>query len=166
VVSFLILNISSSISSPSKDRGAPSKIKVNGADTTADDDLFHYMMQNFSPDVSSASSSNSVELSSKSETKQINKHHREKRFIWITKEKRVVLPPGTQLVLTPTLGKLYHDTKYCKIQTTVKCNIYCLFYLKMCFILYSHFDSHAFNALPTTWNRRQYNDIYSVYDRF
>lgn len=31
-------------------------------------------------------------------------HHREKRFIWITKEKRIVLPPGTQLVLTPTLA--------------------------------------------------------------
>ena len=114
VVSFLILNISSSISSPSTDRGASSKITVNGVDPTSDDDLFQYMMQNFSPDVSSASSSTSFELSSKSETKPINKHHRDKRFIWITKEKRVVLPPGTQLVLTPTLGKLYQDTKYWK----------------------------------------------------
>lgn len=29
---------------------------------------------------------------------------REKRLIWLTEEKRLVLPPGTQLVLTPTLA--------------------------------------------------------------
>ena len=41
------------------------------------------------------------------------------KFIWITKEKRIVLPPGTQLVLTPTLGKkslhfidLHHSIAY------------------------------------------------------
>ena len=31
-------------------------------------------------------------------------HSRDKRFIWMTEEKRLVLPPGTQLVLTPTLA--------------------------------------------------------------
>ena len=31
-------------------------------------------------------------------------HRREKRFLWMTHEKRMVLPPGTQLVLTPTLA--------------------------------------------------------------
>jgi len=31
-------------------------------------------------------------------------HHREKRFLFLTDEKRIVLPPGTQLVLTPTLA--------------------------------------------------------------
>ena len=29
---------------------------------------------------------------------------RQKRFLWMTQEKRLVLPPGTQLVLTPTLA--------------------------------------------------------------
>lgn len=33
-----------------------------------------------------------------------SKHHRNKRFIWMTHEKRLVWPPGTQLVLTPTLA--------------------------------------------------------------
>ena len=28
----------------------------------------------------------------------------EQRFLWMTHEKRIVLPPGTQLVLTPTLA--------------------------------------------------------------
>ena len=31
-------------------------------------------------------------------------HHRNKRFLFMTDEKRLVLPPGTQLVLTPTLA--------------------------------------------------------------
>ncbi len=31
-------------------------------------------------------------------------HHRSKRFLWMTHEKRLVWPPGTQLVLTPTLA--------------------------------------------------------------
>lgn len=31
-------------------------------------------------------------------------HHRAKRFLFLTDEKRIVLPPGTQLVLTPTLA--------------------------------------------------------------
>ena len=31
-------------------------------------------------------------------------HSRVKRLIWMTEEKRLVLPPGTQLVLTPTLA--------------------------------------------------------------
>jgi len=31
-------------------------------------------------------------------------HHRAKRFLFMTDEKRIVLPPGTQLVLTPTLA--------------------------------------------------------------
>ena len=65
------------------------------------------MMQQFSPESGYASSSSKqFESSSKSEYKYNKEHHREKRFIWITKEKRIVLPPGTQLVLTPTLGKL------------------------------------------------------------
>ena len=47
-------------------------------------------------------------LTSKSSSKEedtISKsHHRQKRFLWMTQEKRLVLPPGTQLVLTPTLA--------------------------------------------------------------
>jgi len=31
-------------------------------------------------------------------------HHREKRFLFFTDEKRIVMPPGSQLVLTPTLA--------------------------------------------------------------
>ncbi|XP_040570907.1 uncharacterized protein [Lepeophtheirus salmonis] len=31
-------------------------------------------------------------------------HRRDKRFIWLTKEKRIVFPPGTQFVITPTLA--------------------------------------------------------------
>jgi len=31
-------------------------------------------------------------------------HHRTKRFLFMTDEKRIVMPPGTQLVLTPTLA--------------------------------------------------------------
>jgi len=31
-------------------------------------------------------------------------HHRDKRFVFMTGEKRLVMPPGTQLVLTPTLA--------------------------------------------------------------
>lgn len=31
-------------------------------------------------------------------------HHREKRFLFMTNEKRIVMPPGSQLVLTPTLA--------------------------------------------------------------
>ena len=31
-------------------------------------------------------------------------HSRSKRFLYLTEEKRLVLPPGTQLVLTPTLA--------------------------------------------------------------
>lgn len=31
-------------------------------------------------------------------------HHRNKRFLWMTHEKRLVFPPGTQLVLTPTIA--------------------------------------------------------------
>lgn len=31
-------------------------------------------------------------------------HHREKRFLFLTDEKRIVMPPGSQLVLTPTLA--------------------------------------------------------------
>lgn len=31
-------------------------------------------------------------------------HHREKRFLFMTGEKRLVMPPGTQMVLTPTLA--------------------------------------------------------------
>jgi hypothetical protein len=29
---------------------------------------------------------------------------RNKRFLWMTHERRLVMPPGTQLVLTPTLA--------------------------------------------------------------
>ena len=105
VIFCLILSLSSSSSSPSKDRSPPS-IKINGIDPTTTDDLFQFLSQKFSPESNNpASSSKSNKLSPKSEKKQSKKHHREKRFIWITKEKRIVLPPGTQLVLTPTLGK-------------------------------------------------------------
>lgn len=31
-------------------------------------------------------------------------HHRDKRFLWMTHNKKLVFPPGTQLVLTPTLA--------------------------------------------------------------
>ena len=31
-------------------------------------------------------------------------HHREKRFLFMTDEKRIVMPPGSQLVLAPTLA--------------------------------------------------------------
>jgi len=31
-------------------------------------------------------------------------HHRDKRFVFLTDEKRFVMPPGSQLVLTPTLA--------------------------------------------------------------
>jgi len=31
-------------------------------------------------------------------------HHRAKRFLFLTEEKRLVMPPGSQLVLTPTLA--------------------------------------------------------------
>ena len=105
VISGFILNISSSILSHSKNRESP-KVKFNGVDVS-NDDLIRYMtQQQFSPD--SEYGSKSFESSSKSKPEYNNRHHREKRFIWITKEeKRIVLPPGTQLVLTPTLGKIY-----------------------------------------------------------
>ena len=104
-MSYISSNISLSISSPSNER-EPSKIKVNGIDPSRDD-LFQYMKENFSPDISTKSYHESIQSSSKSKKEQNSdgSHHREKRFIWITKEKRIVLPPGTQLVLTPTLGK-------------------------------------------------------------
>ena len=79
------------------------------------------MKENFSPDISTKSYHESIKSSSKSKREQNSDgpHHREKRFIWITKEKRIVLPPGTQLVLTPTLGKtslylinLHHPITY------------------------------------------------------
>jgi len=35
---------------------------------------------------------------------QQHNHHRNKRFLWMTHEKRLVFPPGTQLVLTPTVA--------------------------------------------------------------
>ena len=31
-------------------------------------------------------------------------HHRDKRFAFLTDEKRFVMPPGSQMVLTPTLA--------------------------------------------------------------
>ena len=102
---YISSNISLSISSPPNERER-SKIKVNGIDPPRDD-LFQYMKEHFSPDISTKSSYESIKSSSKSKSEQNSdgSHHREKRFIWITKEKRIVLPPGTQLVLTPTLGK-------------------------------------------------------------
>ena len=119
LMSYISSNISLSISSPSNER-EPSKIKVNGIDPSRDD-LFQYMKENFSPDISTKSYHESIKSSSKSKREQNSDgpHHREKRFIWITKEKRIVLPPGTQLVLTPTLGKtslylinLHHPITY------------------------------------------------------
>ena len=96
--------LSSSLSSPSKDRSPP-RIEINGVDATKTDDLLQFMSQKFSSKMKNkASSVKSNKVSSKSEQLEEEKHHREKRFIWITKEKRIVLPPGTQLVLTPTLG--------------------------------------------------------------
>ena len=34
----------------------------------------------------------------------MNESEQPQRFLWMTHEKRIVLPPGTQLVLTPTLA--------------------------------------------------------------
>ena len=75
---------------------------------THNDDLVQDMMQQFSFGIDSlSSSSKQPETPSKSTNKHKSEHHRrEKRFIWITKEKRIVLPPGTQLVFTPTLGNI------------------------------------------------------------
>ena len=104
VISCLTMYLSSTLSSPSKDRSPP-RIEINGVDATKTDDLLQFMSQKFSPKMKNkASSVKSNKVSSKSEQLEEEKHHREKRFIWITKEKRIVLPPGTQLVLTPTLG--------------------------------------------------------------
>ena len=44
------------------------------------------------------------ELMSAADTHWPRAHHKDKRFIWMTEEKKLVLPPGTQLVLTPTLA--------------------------------------------------------------
>ena len=75
---------------------------------THNDDLVQDMMQQLSFGIDSLSSSSKQhETPSKSTNKHKSQHHREKRFIWITKEKRIVLPPGTQLVFTPTLGKTH-----------------------------------------------------------
>lgn len=30
-------------------------------------------------------------------------HHREKRFLWITNDGRIALPPGTVMTITPTV---------------------------------------------------------------
>ena len=103
VICCIALNIRSSISTPSKDRSS-SKIKLNGVDAS-DGDLFQYMANIFSPNINFKASSAPIKSSSSSKMEENRQHHREKRFIWITKEKRIVLPPGTQLVLTPTLGK-------------------------------------------------------------
>ena len=106
VISCLLVCFSFSFSNPSKDR-SPHSIKVNGVDATTTDDLFKFVTQNFSPELKNKASSTKShhQTSSRSEKEKSKKHHREKRFIWITKEKRIVLPPGTQLVLTPTLGR-------------------------------------------------------------
>ena len=106
VIPCLLMCFSFSFSNPSKDR-SPHSIKVNGVDATTTDDLFKFVTQNFSPKLKNKASSTKShhQTSSRSEKEKSKKHHREKRFIWITKEKRIVLPPGTQLVLTPTLGR-------------------------------------------------------------
>ena len=104
VICCIALNIRSSISTPSKDRSS-SKIKLNSWVDASDGDLFQYMANIFSPNINFKSSSAPIKSSSSSKMEENRQHHREKRFIWITKEKRIVLPPGTQLVLTPTLGK-------------------------------------------------------------
>ena len=98
--------IISTILCNTKIRGS-SKIKISGIDTH-NDDLVQDMMQQFSFGIDSlSSSSKQPETPSKSTNKHKSEHHRrEKRFIWITKEKRIVLPPGTQLVFTPTLGNI------------------------------------------------------------
>ena len=46
----------------------------------------------------------SAYLTSSSEEDATLRKIRQKRFLWMTQEKRLVLPPGTQLVLTPTLA--------------------------------------------------------------
>ena len=105
VIPCLLMCFSCSFSNPSKDR-SPHSIKVNGVDATTTNDLFKFVTQTFSPESkNTASSTKSHKTTSRSEKEKSKKHHREKRFIWITKEKRIVLPPGTQLVLTPTLGR-------------------------------------------------------------
>ena len=110
VIPCLLMCFSFSFSNPSKDR-SPHSIKVNGVDATTTDDLFQFVTQTFSPALkNTASAIKSHKPSSKSEKEKDKKHHREKRFIWITKEKRIVLPPGTQLVLTPTLGRYEKDS--------------------------------------------------------
>ena len=52
----------------------------------------------------SSLTSSKSSTTSKEEENLIKSHHRQKRFLWMTQEKRLVLPPGTQLVLTPTLA--------------------------------------------------------------
>ena len=106
VICCIALNIRSSISTPSKDRSS-SKIKLDEMVDASDGDLFQYMANIFSPNINFKSSSAPIKSSSSSKMEENRQHHREKRFIWITKEKRIVLPPGTQLVLTPTLGKQF-----------------------------------------------------------
>jgi len=57
-----------------------------------------------------ASQTNKAPLSVEEEMEEIEwtlsqlPHHRSKRFFFMTDEKRIVLPPGTNLVLTPTLA--------------------------------------------------------------
>ena len=113
VIPCLLMCFSFSFSNPSKDR-SPHSIKVNGVDATTTDDLFKFVTQNFSPKLKNKASSTKShhQTSSRSEKEKSKKHHREKRFIWITKEKRIVLPPGTQLVLTPTLGRYEKRFKF------------------------------------------------------
>ena len=49
-------------------------------------------------------SSTAESSSSPGESQQLQLLRRQKRFLWMTDEKRLVMPPGAQLVLTPTLA--------------------------------------------------------------
>ena len=117
---------------------------------THNDDLVQDMMQQLSFGTDSLSSSSKQhETPSKSTNKHKSQHHREKRFIWITKEKRIVLPPGTQLVFTPTLGKthiLFITMQFNRCQVQVPVNfVIKYFYPFFCL-------SDAINAISTTWD--------------
>ena len=45
-----------------------------------------------------------INLASRIMNRSMNESEQPQRFLWMTHEKRIVLPPGTQLVLTPTLA--------------------------------------------------------------
>lgn len=46
-------------------------------------------------------------------------HHRAKRFLFLTEEKRLVMPPGSQLVLTPTLALPFMRSVHLVLQNQI-----------------------------------------------